>query len=91
MKLTVIPETIYILGGELNCLEGHSAPLGPSLFEVQGNYYRGRIIDYKVVHKPNHGGLRFNKQSEVVISKFTAAQLESGHIQVRKFFNYASF
>lgn len=82
VRLVVIPEVIYIMGGELNCLEGHSTPLPASVLAVQGGYYLGRIADFRVLKKPSHGSLRFAKQPDITITKFTMPQLEGGHIQV---------
>jgi len=82
VRLNVIPEIIYVSGGELSCLEGQASPFTPSLISVHSTYYQSRITDFKVLEKPAHGYIHFTKQPGIVIKKFTMAQIEGGYIQV---------
>lgn len=82
LEIVVIPEIIYVDGGEIQCLEGDSVELPVSLFTVRNNYYKGKIMDYRIFEKPKHGAIRFSRFADSVPSRFTRQQLDAGLIQV---------
>ncbi|KAK6642782.1 hypothetical protein RUM43_004284 [Polyplax serrata] len=81
LHIVVIPEFIYLLGGEFECLEGDSVQLPNSLFVAQNEYYRNKITEYEVVEKPKHGIVYLSKYSETSVSKFTKQQFENGLVR----------
>lgn len=82
LQIVVIPEFIYLIGGEFDCLEGGSEQLSSSLFSVENEYYRGKITEYKIVRKPKHGVLFISKYSDAPLNKFTKQQYENGVVRV---------
>lgn len=81
-KIIVIPEILYIDGGELHCLEGDAVQLPPSLFSVRSEYYLGKVNDFRIVEKPNHGSIRSSRYPDTPLNKFSRQQLDAGLIQV---------
>lgn len=82
--ITVIPELVYIDGGELQCLEGASVTFPTNFFPVRSEYYEGKVTDFRVVSKPNHGTIRSSRHPETTLHKFSSQQLEAGLMQVEK-------
>ncbi|XP_069672310.1 chondroitin sulfate proteoglycan 4 [Periplaneta americana] len=81
VQFLIVPEWLYISGGELRVMEGDSVTLAESLLTVLTEYYRGRVTEYRVVEPPGAGALQSPREPGVPLLKFTASQLKAGLVQ----------
>ncbi|ETN60505.1 kon-tiki [Anopheles darlingi] len=78
MKIVIIPEHLYIRTNEIIVEEGKTIILEPHDMMPYSEYYVGKILEYKILDHPLHGGIRAGKSSKV--NRFTQKQLEAGVI-----------
>jgi hypothetical protein len=82
VQFLIVPEWLYISGGELHVLEGDAATLPQSMLAVLTEYYHGRVTEYRVVEPPSAGTLQSPQEPNVRLHKFSASQLKAGLVQV---------
>ncbi|XP_068083524.1 chondroitin sulfate proteoglycan 4 [Anabrus simplex] len=81
VNIVIIPEWLYIGGGEIRVVEGDTVTLSPSLLPVLTEYYKGRVTEYRVLNFPQAGVLQYSREPGQQLQKFTAAQLKAGLLQ----------
>jgi hypothetical protein len=82
VQFLIVPEWLYISGGELHVLEGDAVTLPQSMLAVLTEYYHGRVTEYRVVEQPSAGTLQSLQEPNIRLHKFSASQLKSGLVQV---------
>lgn len=82
VQFLIVPEWLYISGGELHVLEGDAVTLPQSMLAVLTEYYHGRLTEYRVVEPPSAGTLQSQQEPNIRLHKFSASQLKSGLVQV---------
>lgn len=82
VQFLIVPEWLYISGGELHVLEGDAVTLPQSMLAVLTEYYHGRVTEYRVVEPPSAGTLQSPQEPNVRLHKFSASQLKAGLVQV---------
>lgn len=82
VSFVVVPERLYIAGGELRCEEGGNVTLPPSLLPPLTDYYVGRVTEYRLVRGLQHGRLVSNAQPARSLTKWSPQQMQAGLIQV---------
>ena len=88
VQFLIVPEWLYISGGELRVKEGEAVVLPDTLLAVLTEYYRGRVMDYRVTETPRAGSLQSTREANIPLHRFTAAQLKAGLIKVNHFHKY---
>jgi len=87
VQFLIVPEWLYISGGELHVLEGDAVTLPQSMLAVLTEYYHGRVTEYRVVEQPSAGTLQSPQERNVRLHKFSASQLKAGLVQVHFWIN----
>ena len=82
VQFLIVPEWLYISGGEVNVIEGDAVTVPQSMLAVLTEYYRGRVTEYRVIEPPNAGTLQSSQEPNIPLHKFSASQLKSGLVQV---------
>lgn len=82
VRLVVIPDALYLTGGELRVSEGSLVALPANLLSVLTDYYRGRITEFQVTSPPAAGRMQHARDTGKAIAKFSPQQLQAGLIQV---------
>jgi hypothetical protein len=82
VQFLIVPEWLYISGGELHVMEGDAITLPESTLAVLTEYYRERVTEYHVIEPPSAGFLRSPREPSIPLHKFSASQLKAGLIQV---------
>lgn len=82
VQLLIVPEWLYISGGELHVLEGDTVTVPQSMLAVLTEYYHGRVTEYRVVEPPSAGSLQSPQEPNIILHKFSASQLKAGLVQV---------
>jgi hypothetical protein len=82
VQFLIVPEFLYISGGEFHVMEGDAVTLPESMLAVLTEYYRGRVTEYHVIEPPSAGFLQSSLEPSVPLQKFSASQLKAGLIQV---------
>ncbi|XP_037868399.1 chondroitin sulfate proteoglycan 4 [Bombyx mori] len=78
MSIVIIPEHFYIMASNLTVVEGESISMRPELFKTITDYYRGKVVSYKVVEKPKYGKIMMGDQE---LNLLPVLKLNSGNIQ----------
>lgn len=86
VQFLIVPEWLYISGGELHVLEGDAVTVPQSMLTVLTEYYHGRVTEYRVVEPPRAGTLQSLQEPNIRLHKFSAIQLKAGLVQVRVYF-----
>lgn len=84
ISFLVVPERLYIGGGELRCEEGGNVTLPGSLLPPLTEYYIGRLTEYKLQKAPLYGHFISTSQPSRLLSKWSPQQMQAGIIQVRE-------
>lgn len=79
LVVIIIPEHFYVSALNLTVIEGESVSVKQDLFKVVTDYYRGKVISYKVVQKPKYGKIVMDDQE---LSLLPVLKLNSGNILV---------
>lgn len=79
MSIVIIPEHFYIMASNLTVVEGESISMRPELFKTITDYYRGKVVSYKVIEKPKYGKIMMGDQE---LNLLPVLKLNSGNIQV---------
>ena len=82
VQFLIVPEWLYISGGELHVLEGDAVTLSQSMLAVLTEYYHGRVTEYRVVEPPSAGILQSSQEPNIRLHKFSASHLKAGLVQV---------
>jgi len=82
VQFLIVPEWLYISGGELHVLEGDAVTLPQSMLAVLTEYYYGRVTEYRVVEPPSAGSLQSPQEPNIRLHKFSVSQLKAGLVQV---------
>ena len=82
VQFLIVPEWLYISGGELHVMEGDAVTLPQSMLAVRTEYYHGRVTEYRVVEPPIAGTLQSPQEPSIRLHKFSASQLKAGLVQV---------
>lgn len=82
VQFLIVPEWLYISGGELHVMEGDAVTLPQSMLAVLTEYYRGRVTEYRVVERPSAGTLQSPQDPSIPLHMFSASQLKAGLVQV---------
>lgn len=83
LTVIIIPEHFYAKAINLTVVEGAAVSLRPDLFKTVTEYYRGKVVSYKVIEKPKYGKIVMGDQD---IGILPVLKLNSGNIQVRNLF-----
>ncbi|XP_052752420.1 chondroitin sulfate proteoglycan 4 isoform X2 [Galleria mellonella] len=78
LTVVIIPEHFYVVASNLTVVEGETASLKPDLFRTVTEYYRGKVVTYKVVEKPKYGKIVMGDQE---LGLLPVLKLNSGNIQ----------
>ncbi|XP_075216320.1 chondroitin sulfate proteoglycan 4-like protein [Lycorma delicatula] len=81
VQFVVVPDKLYIGGGELHCEEGGNVTLPPSLLLSMTDYYTGRLTEYKLITGPSYGRLISSALPLRTLNKWTPQLMQSGLIQ----------
>ncbi|RZF41494.1 hypothetical protein LSTR_LSTR000208 [Laodelphax striatellus] len=81
VTFVVVPDKLYIGGGELRCEEGGNVTLPPALFPTLTDYYSGRLTEYRLAAGPSHGRLVSASQPLRPLTRWSAHLMQSGLIQ----------
>jgi hypothetical protein len=82
VQFLIVPEWLYISGGELHVTEGDAVTLPESVLAVLTEYYRGRVTEYRVIEPPTAGTLQSAQEPNIPFHKFSVSQLKAGLVQV---------
>ncbi|KAG8298556.1 hypothetical protein J6590_010555 [Homalodisca vitripennis] len=85
VSFLVVPERLYIGGGDLRCEEGGNVTLPPSLLPPLTEYYVGRLTEYRLVRPLQHGRLVSAAQPARNLLKWSPQQMQAGLIQLEEF------
>lgn len=77
--IIIIPEHFYVSAANISVIEGKNVSLRPDLFSTITEYYRGKVVAYKVVEKPKFGTIALSDQE---LDLLPVLKLNSGNIQV---------
>lgn len=78
LKIIIIPESLYIQTQNVSVDEGDSVQLKTTDMLPYSEYYRGKILEFKIVQQPSFGQLKAGKSK---VNRFTFKQLHSGQVQ----------
>ncbi|XP_049885189.1 chondroitin sulfate proteoglycan 4 [Pectinophora gossypiella] len=78
LTIIIIPEHFYVVASNLTVVEGEAVSIKPELFRTVTEYYRGKVVMYKVVEKPKFGKIVMADQELGVLP---VLKLNSGNIQ----------
>ncbi|XP_054277996.1 chondroitin sulfate proteoglycan 4 [Macrosteles quadrilineatus] len=81
VSFLVVPERLYIGGGELRCEEGGNVTLPPSLLPPLTEYYVGRLTEYRLARPLHHGRLVSAAQPARTLTRWSPQQMQAGLIQ----------
>lgn len=79
LNVVIIPEHFYVVASNLTVVEGESVSIKPELFRTLTEYYRGKVVSYKMLEKPKYGKVMMGDQE---MSVLPVLKLNSGNIQV---------
>lgn len=79
LTIIIIPEHFYVVASNLTVVEGEPISIKPDLFRTVTEYYRGKVVMYKVVEKPKFGKIVMADQE---LNVLPVLKLNSGNIQV---------
>lgn len=75
----IIPEHFYVEPTNLTVVEGASVSIKQDLFKIVTEYYRGKVVSYKVIQKPKFGKIVMGDQD---LTLLPVLKLNSGNIVV---------
>ncbi|XP_068618390.1 chondroitin sulfate proteoglycan 4 [Battus philenor] len=78
LSIIIIPEHFYVSASNVTVVEGNAVSLRPELFKTVTEYYRGKVVSYKVIEKPKYGKIMIGDQE---IGLLPVLKLNSGNIQ----------
>ncbi|VVC93817.1 unnamed protein product [Leptidea sinapis] len=78
LTVIIIPEHYYVTALNVTVLEGESTSLKQDLFQIATEYYRGKVVLYKLIRKPKFGKVLMGEQELTVLP---VLKLNSGNIQ----------
>ncbi|CAG4984167.1 unnamed protein product [Parnassius apollo] len=78
LTVIIIPEHFYVTAVNMTVVEGEAVSLRPDLFRTVTDYYRGKVVSYKVIEKPKYGKVVMGDQE---IGLLPVLKLNSGNIQ----------
>ncbi|XP_039276162.1 chondroitin sulfate proteoglycan 4-like [Nilaparvata lugens] len=81
VTFVVVPDKLYIGGGELRCEEGGNVTVPGGMLGALTDYYSGRLTEYRLQGGPSHGRLVSATQPLRPITRWSAHLLQSGLIQ----------
>lgn len=82
LNFLVVPDKLYLQGGNLSVVEGKSIVLTEADFPVSTEYYAGKVTDYRVVEKPRHGSL-VDSTKNLGVKKFSHKHVAAGVVLYR--------
>lgn len=77
LKIIIIPESLYIQTQNVSVDEGGSLQLRPTDMMPFSEYYRGKILEFKILQQPVFGQLKAGKSK---VNRFTFKQLQTGQV-----------
>ncbi|OWR43702.1 putative Chondroitin sulfate proteoglycan 4 precursor [Danaus plexippus plexippus] len=77
LTVIIIPEHFYVVSSNLTVVEGMSVSIKQDLFSTVTEYYRGRVVSYKVVQNPKYGKIVMDEQE---LTLLPVLKLNSGNI-----------
>ncbi|KAK3912268.1 Chondroitin sulfate proteoglycan 4 [Frankliniella fusca] len=83
VRLAIIPDSLYLVAGELRVSEGSLVALPANILTVLTDYYRSRITEYVVSVPPTVGRIQHAREPNQAVSKFSPQQLQAGLIQYK--------
>ncbi|KAG7313392.1 hypothetical protein JYU34_000510 [Plutella xylostella] len=78
LTIIIIPEHFYIVPANLTVVEGEAVSIKPEMFRTITEYYRGKVVLYKVLEKPKYGKIMIGDQE---LGLLPVLKLNSGNIQ----------
>ncbi|XP_048004606.1 chondroitin sulfate proteoglycan 4 [Leguminivora glycinivorella] len=78
LNIIIIPEHFYVTVSNLTVVEGEAISIKPEMFRTITEYYRGKVVAYKVLEKPKNGKILMGDQE---LSLLPVLKLNSGNIQ----------
>ncbi|KAH9644183.1 hypothetical protein HF086_008672 [Spodoptera exigua] len=78
LNVVIIPEHFYVHAYNLTVVEGEAVSVKPDLFRTITDYYKGKVVAYKVVEKPKYGKIVMADQE---LNLLPVLKLNSGNIQ----------
>ncbi|KAJ2954210.1 hypothetical protein O0L34_g2449 [Tuta absoluta] len=78
LTIIIIPEHYYVAASNLTVVEGEAVSIKPNLFKTVTEYYRGKVLMYKVIEKPKFGKIMMADQE---LNVLPVLKLNSGNIQ----------
>lgn len=77
--VVIIPEHFYIMSSNISVVEGEAVSIKQDMFKTITEYYKGKVVSYKVVEKPKFGKVNLDDKELTVLP---VLKLNSGDIQV---------
>ncbi|XP_055376421.1 chondroitin sulfate proteoglycan 4 isoform X2 [Condylostylus longicornis] len=74
MEIIIIPDHFYVKTVPLEVVEGKIMELTPNNFVPIAEYYKSKILEYKIVEQPKFGSILVGKFK---VNRFTQKQLDS--------------
>lgn len=78
LNVVIIPEHFYVHAINLTVVEGETVSIKPDVFRTVTEYYRGKVVAYKVIEKPKFGKIVMTDQE---LNLLPVLKLNSGNIQ----------
>ncbi|XP_063891463.1 chondroitin sulfate proteoglycan 4 isoform X2 [Helicoverpa armigera] len=78
LNVVIIPEHFYVHAVNLTVVEGEAVSIKPDVFRTVTEYYRGKVVAYKVIEKPKFGKIVMTDQE---LNLLPVLKLNSGNIQ----------
>ncbi|PZC75924.1 hypothetical protein B5X24_HaOG205317 [Helicoverpa armigera] len=78
LNVVIIPEHFYVHAINLTVVEGEAVSIKPDVFRTVTEYYRGKVVAYKVIEKPKFGKIVMTDQE---LNLLPVLKLNSGNIQ----------
>lgn len=78
LNVVIIPEHFYLSATNLTVVEGEAVSMKPDLFRTVTEYYKGKVVSYKIIDKPKYGKIMMAEQE---LNLLPVLKLNSGNIQ----------
>ncbi|XP_041986792.1 chondroitin sulfate proteoglycan 4 [Aricia agestis] len=78
LTVVIIPEHFYIATQNLSVIEGQAVSITPEVFKTVTEYYKGKVMSYKLISKPKFGKIAVGDQE---LNLLPVLKLNTGNIQ----------
>ncbi|CAH4038660.1 chondroitin sulfate proteoglycan 4 isoform X1 [Pieris brassicae] len=78
LMIIIIPEHFYVMATNISVVEGDVVSIKQDMFKTVTEYYKGKVVSYKVVEKPKFGKINLGDQE---LTLLPVLKLNTGNIQ----------